>query len=500
MKARPNARQQSRLPAPRKEEFPSLMQQALRKLANEWQHVDIIALSCQSLTTDEDLAKSLRSAVAVAAHYLGVDETIVVMPGEVFALYFVTYLDNFAILTAPIYSVRAPWEWSIFWHELAGYKVRRLTKDSEIIAIRKNLEFLHQTFTGANSGQRQKKFQADLLAAMTCNNPFDHHYLKICLTKDTPDLSDLGNFEHQIERMMEKLAADDLKNYERAMQQGWCSYWMKELFEDAWSVTAFGSEFLGTFEDILRRRGVRDDRHPPVEIRLAVARKLLELQRLAGHSRKQLDVAFDKRREQLQRRLAKKSNEKSKEKIRDELAAELAAQQTFKFISLLVPATLPFAEPDWDALIKARDYQRLWKKIQQRIKAGGEIKFTQLDQSSAFKIASKKFKTYMLEAMYKRAQFHSREGSVTAANDYADHLIKTILAKIEVIRDDSPERHPTPEYVDILKDKDFRELLQVAFYDVDFANEPGGGGGAGSNPPYGLADAALYALGMGPRP
>jgi hypothetical protein len=50
-----------------------------------------------------------------------------------------------------------------------------------------------------------------------------------------------------------------------------------------------------------------------------------------------------------------------------------------------------------------------------------------------------------------------------------------------------------------LKDKDFRELLQVAFYDVDFANEPGGGGGAGSNPPYGLADAALYALGMGPR-
>jgi HKD family nuclease len=114
--------------------------------------------------------------------------------------------------------------------------------------------------------------------------------------------------------------------------------------------------------------------------RLAVARKLLELQRLAGHSRKQLDVAFDKRREQLQRRLAKKSNEKSKEKIRDELAAELAAQQTFKFISLLVPATLPFAEPDWDALIKARDYQRLWKKIQQRIKAGGEIKFTQLDR------------------------------------------------------------------------------------------------------------------------
>jgi hypothetical protein len=106
--------------------------------------------------------------------------------------------SGYAILTAPIYSVRAPWEWSIFWHELAGYKVRRLTKDSEIIAIRKNLEFLHQTFTGANSGQRQKKFQADLLAAMTCNNPFDHHYLKICLTKDTPDLSDLGNFEHQI--------------------------------------------------------------------------------------------------------------------------------------------------------------------------------------------------------------------------------------------------------------------------------------------------------------
>ena len=86
-------------------------------------------------------------AVFSAALSVGIEaERIAIVPGDAFALYFFTYLENFAVLTVPIYSVQAPWEWSIFWHELAGYKVRQLEKDTALTAIRENLERLHNLF------------------------------------------------------------------------------------------------------------------------------------------------------------------------------------------------------------------------------------------------------------------------------------------------------------------------------------------------------------------
>ncbi len=498
------------------EEVPLRLQQALDKLINEWLRVDGIAHSSQSLSADTDLLKAINLAVALAAHDLGIDQKIIVVPGEAFSLCFFTYLADVAILTVPIYSIRAPWEWSIFWHELAGFKVRRLRKSTEIGAIGKNLEFLHQILTDPQfNNPRLHRFQDELLAAMTRHNPFGVCYLKNCLTKSTPDLSDFGSFERQLEWMFTRLAANELKSYERAKLQGWCTGWMKELFEDAWSVTAFGSKFLGTFENILRRHGIQDYRHPPLEVRLAVARNLLELQSLAKSTTTELDVALDARRMQLQKRLALASEEKLKDIRRDVLAAELAAQQTFKFMSLLVPTTLPFAEPRWNVLIQAGNYQKLKQEIHRRIKAGDDIKFTQSDQSDALETAARRFKAAMLNAMQAQAQFHSKNDPVIEASKYADNLIETVLARIKVHLE-YPELGLRRESFNILRRKDFRQMLEVEFYDGDLFDsgytQPQGEWHppqpvqpdpwwqpTGTQSPYGVASAASYSQGMGPH-
>ena len=120
------------------ENFPTLLQTALDKLKDEWQRLNTIAGASQTLLVDQKLGQALRVVMGVAAYSIGVGaERIAIVPGDAFALYFFTYLENFAVLTVPIYSLQAPWEWSIFWHELAGYKVRQLEKDATIDAISK---------------------------------------------------------------------------------------------------------------------------------------------------------------------------------------------------------------------------------------------------------------------------------------------------------------------------------------------------------------------------
>ena len=107
--------------------FPILLQNALDKLRDEWQRVGAIAVASQALSKDDPLTHSLQVVVEIVAYSVGIEaQRIIIVPGTTFALYFFSYLDNFAVLTIPIYSVQAPWEWSIFWHEIAGYQVREV--------------------------------------------------------------------------------------------------------------------------------------------------------------------------------------------------------------------------------------------------------------------------------------------------------------------------------------------------------------------------------------
>ena len=127
--------------------FPTLLQYALDKLKDEWQRLNALAIANRTLTESPELFKALTTVVGAAAFSVGVQaEKIAIVPGSSFALYFFSYLKNFAILTVPIYSVKAPWEWSIFWHELAGYKVRKLKNADIINIIRQNLVDFHNYY------------------------------------------------------------------------------------------------------------------------------------------------------------------------------------------------------------------------------------------------------------------------------------------------------------------------------------------------------------------
>ena len=227
-------------------EYPRLMQNAIDKLRNEWQRINTIVSTGQVLEQDEKLIRSLKSVVAVAAHSVGIEaERIVIVPGNTFALSFFIYLENFAVLTIPIYSMQAFWEWSIIWHELAGYKVRSLERGKAIDTVKEKLEDLYAYYKIAGKAKKEK-----LIVGVAPNIPFIHGYLTQLFSKGDEELilDDLGGFEYQFEQMVAKLP---ISKYEELRAQGWSVDWFKELFEDAWSVLAIGEPFLDIFEDVL---------------------------------------------------------------------------------------------------------------------------------------------------------------------------------------------------------------------------------------------------------
>jgi hypothetical protein len=301
-------------------DFPKLMQDAIDKLRNEWQRINTIVSNGQVLNQDEKLIRSLKSVVAVAAHSVGIEaERIVIVPGNVFALSFFTYLENFAVLTIPIYSVQASWEWSIIWHELAGYKARSLEKITTIDTIRKKLDDFYNYYKIVDEAKKVL-----MITNAAPNVPFSQGYLIKLFSGENKDLilNDLGGFEFQFEQMMAKLPSKDrISKYEELKAQGWCVDWFKELFEDAWSVLAIGEPFLDIFEDILNRNANRDERHPPVDVRLNVAKELIKL-----------------------------LGDKNGVNRRPKEINPIAAKKILEFITLLIAAAREFKEPEGDNL------------------------------------------------------------------------------------------------------------------------------------------------------
>ena len=141
-------------------------------------------------------------------------------------------------------------------------------------------------------------------------NNFSKSYLEKVLSNTRLNLSDLGGFEHQFERIVANMPKKNIfERYDQIKADGWCVGWLKELFEDVWSVLAIGEPFLHVFEDLLSRHVATDVRHPPLQVRMDVARKLLEL----------MDTNI-------------------KDVKEPKSVVESAAQQILKFISLLIIA------------------------------------------------------------------------------------------------------------------------------------------------------------------
>jgi hypothetical protein len=399
------------------------MQDAIDKLRNEWQRINTIVSNGQVLNQDEKLIRSLKSVVAVAAHSVGIEaERIVIVPGNVFALSFFTYLENFAVLTIPIYSVQASWEWSIIWHELAGYKARSLEKITTIDTIRKKLDDFYNYYKIVDEAKKVL-----MITNAAPNVPFSQGYLIKLFSGENKDLilNDLGGFEFQFEQMMAKLPSKDrISKYEELKAQGWCVDWFKELFEDAWSVLAIGEPFLDIFEDILNRNANRDERHPPVDVRLNVAKELIKL-----------------------------LGDKNGVNRRPKEINPIAAKKILEFITLLIAAAREFKEPEGDNLASQQVLRQESQDIRDQI--SGKLRG----------VIQKSISNWSKEILDADDPVHNAKQRSTSfiavlSDDYIANLISML--------DEKEKEQINKKYKDLLEYEDYRELLDKPFYEVDF--------------------------------
>ncbi len=419
--------------------FPTQLQIALDKLRQEWQRLNIVAISIKALAKDEKLMKTLEFVVEAAKISVGISDQIAIVPGDAFSLQFYSYLKNFSVLTVPIYSVQAPEEWSIFWHELAGAKARRLRYDTvnEIKTTREKLTLFHQYF----QYKKSKNEEQDLLKIVARNNRYEdaekyppqdedvqnlkklrnnfcQRYLNDVFSGALPDLSDLGSMEHQFERMLAKLPEENrIQLYEEIKEKGWCVDWLKELFEDAWSVLAIREPFLDFFNDILARHVATDGIHPPMLVRLEVAIEMLNLMKSEGDKQEQ---------------------EKSVERI--------AAEQILKFVSLMMAAsyeTPQIINGDYDQDKESLAYNDKRRQLPDIVGTGIGYYIVQRSLKKDQPSQDVNYDDFINAYTSKDAQ------------EFASTLINSTTAVVS--------------YAEMLKDKDYKQLLALSFFDVDFA-------------------------------
>jgi hypothetical protein len=416
-----------------KKDFPALLQNAIDKLRDEWQRLDDIAAASQSLARDKDLIESLDVVVEIAALSVGIeDERVIVVPGREFALYFFSYLDNFAVLTVPIYSVQAPWEWSIFWHELAGHQVQRLERGTTTLSsVAENLIEFHKHFLESPSLSKE-----DLILNKTWKGAagYESDYLGELFSATELTLDDLGNFEHQFERMLAQLPKrDQFPTYEFMQKRGWCVEWFKELFEDAFSVLSIGPKFLNFFEDILSRHNIQDGRHPPVEIRLGVANALL-------------DLAYPMNTDSSGQKVFSPQLELSKE---DKTVVEIAAKQILKFISLL------------------------------RVSASRKLELSLASDNPETAASYDFFVVQAISLIYEDV-IKGIQNSIDQWSKKIDDGGGPIKAKmqsgqdiVDFFKTIEKKKIPMPRYQELLAGQNYRQLQALSFYDVDFGYSAG---------------------------
>lgn len=409
--------------------FPALLQDALDKLKNEWQRLDTIVDSNRDLVRDKQLLGALEAVVKAAAYSVGIEkDRIVIVPGNAFALYFFSYLENLAVLTVPIHSVRAPWEWSIFWHELAGYQVRQLERPATV----ENLRAKIKAFYDYHKAEKKQQDLRSLLDIMTRNNVdgksqsakrrnrFGKRYLSELFSRPRLILKDFGSLEYQFQQVLKNLKMKNtFQTYDQIKATGWSVDWFEELFEDAFSVMCIGESFLDFFEDILSRHPADDGRHPPLDVRLTVARELLRLM-------------------------------SSDEEPEDPTTVEQsAAQQILKFVSLLNVASHPLPNETID---RSAEFSTSKNEMRYNLPevVGVEIGKSIQDWSNKFLGA----KDRVMDAQQ-------------AAQEFIDLFSLEDLEFISIF-DRHEKRELTPSFESLLAARNYERLLDLSFYKRDF--------------------------------
>jgi hypothetical protein len=176
-----------------------LLQQALNKLTVEWERVYgfITATKAKKTTETKKLISQLSPMIRAAARDVGFSpESFPVVPhfGMAYNLGFFNYTDDFMALNLPITALQSPWEWTIFWHEIAGHKKRLIKKTEveflnalrELFAEMKNQKKLPVQVTYSQEGypdsasleaafkKESKDYLADLLARIVPSYPSEY--------------------------------------------------------------------------------------------------------------------------------------------------------------------------------------------------------------------------------------------------------------------------------------------------------------------------------------
>ena len=289
-------------------QIPVLLQEALNKLAAEWERVYQVIIASRAARSEmKTFIDALTPVVRAAAHSVGIDASnLSVIPqiGSEFALQFFNYAGNFMVLSMSIFTLNAPWEWSIIWHEMAGHLVRQL-KESEFEAVNQRLAqqapykqaFVHaaqRLYQLAQSDPQdlnpvEKELARHAETIIENMKALAAAGLGQSASEQTTFISQVDGYETNdrildFHAQLQALRNEILRErgpdaYEEFLAYGWCDDWLEELFEDAFSARFFRRPFLSTFKRILDRfaDGGKGLRHPPHKVRLLVAQRIIEL-------------------------------------------------------------------------------------------------------------------------------------------------------------------------------------------------------------------------------
>jgi hypothetical protein len=225
----------------------------ISKLTAEWAKLNhlIADLVFKNISTPEKEFAWLNALVLSAARDLKVDDEILVLPDydNNFALTRLNYSKDVVILEFPITAMSTPWEWSIVWHEIAGYKVQKM-KSKENLIFQKLLE---ESRIPIIQMLDDAKLLSNLLSGPGIIESFPK-YVRNSLTHFAKNVNN------------------------SSAREGWYLGYAEELFEDACSTVAFGAPFVEIFMLALNRRKYQSDfRHPTYDIREESAKKLANI-------------------------------------------------------------------------------------------------------------------------------------------------------------------------------------------------------------------------------
>jgi hypothetical protein len=237
-----------------------LRHEMLDKLTREW-HL-VYSLAC-AVELGSSHLEEFTPYVIQAIEDIGLTnskETVLLIPvfGESFSLVKVRYSSsNLAILNLPISVIHSPWELSVIWHEMAGLKV---------FGIRDKIKAFLESYAQENGLEVPEE------NILTRDNP---------VTKFMDDVVRENRLENNFKAKIKEFLTLEDKIRDRQTKM-WSQDWFEQLYEDACSVFAFGEEFVRVLQTILSRQErklIADWKHPDLDTRLAVARRLLALRK-----------------------------------------------------------------------------------------------------------------------------------------------------------------------------------------------------------------------------